>query len=159
MRSGKPIQKQRGFGYMMVLFAIAALGLVLAGAGQVWQVTQQREREAELLFIGSQFRLALESYQRMSPETAPRQPRSLEELLEDKRFVTTQRHLRKLYRDPMSGKPEWGLVKVADRIVGVHSLSTAQPIKTFFNAADAEFASASSYAQWVFLPKAGGAKP
>ena len=163
MRSGsarrRPVghtrQAQRGFGYMLMLFALAALGLVLAGAGEVWQVTQQREREAELLFIGNQFRLALTSYQRASPEAAPTQPRSLEELVEDKRFVVTQHHLRKLFRDPMSGKPEWGLVKVGDRIVGVHSLSIAQPLKTYFGDDDADFGNANRYEQWVFSPEAG----
>lgn len=157
MRSGDPHYKtrldQRGFGYMMVLFALAAMGMLLAGAGQVWQTLQQREREAELLFIGNQFRLALTSYQRASPPSAPQQPRTLEELLEDSRSVTVLRHLRKLYRDPMSGKPEWGLLKVGDRIVGVHSLSTSGPLKTSFATNEADFANATRYDQWLFGPK------
>ncbi len=156
MRSGRPPnaarRAQRGFGYMLVLFALAALGLLLAGAGQVWQTHQQREREAELLFIGNQFRLALASYQRATPPAAPQLPRTLEELLEDKRSVTTLRHLRQLYRDPMNGTPEWGLLKVGDRIVGVHSLSAAKPLKTSFAAHDADLANATRYDQWVFGP-------
>ena len=142
---------QRGFGYMMVLFSLAALGLMLAGAGQVWQVTQQREREAELLFIGNQFRQALASYQRASPPDAPRQPRALEELVQDRRNPVPQHHLRKLYADPMTGTTDWGLVKVADRIVGVHSLSRGHPLKTFFAQGEGDLAHASAYDQWVFL--------
>ncbi|PZO12632.1 MAG: hypothetical protein DCF26_18575 [Burkholderiales bacterium] len=57
-RVGAP-GRQRGFGYLMVLFAIAAMGITLAGAGEVWRTAALREKEAQLLFVGHQFRLAL----------------------------------------------------------------------------------------------------
>jgi type II secretory pathway pseudopilin PulG len=153
MRNGDASRSgQRGFGYLLVLFALAAMGLLLAGTGEVWHTAQLRENEAELLFIGNQFRLALASYQKVTPEAAPQNPLQLEELLEDRRFVVPRRHLRKLYRDPMTGKAQWGLVKASGRIIGVHSLSDGRPLKSFFSESNAIFEGAVRYDQWVFSP-------
>jgi hypothetical protein len=58
-------------------------------------------------------------------------PPTLEALLEDRRFPVPQRHLRRLYIDPMTGNSRWGLVKLPDgRITGVYSLSTGVPMRT-----------------------------
>lgn len=155
MRSGdlpcRSAGGQRGFGYLLVLFALASMGLLLAGAGEVWHTTAQREKEADLLFIGHQFRQALVSYHAQSPEAARQYPSRLEDLLEDGRFPVARRHLRKLYRDPMTGSTEWGLVRAAGRIVGVHSLSEGTPLKAAFDERDAALAGASRYDQWVFM--------
>lgn len=145
MRNG-----ERGFGYLLTLFALAALGFLLAGAGQVWHTAAQREKEAELLFVGNQFRQALASYHERTPGAAKQYPEKLEDLLEDKRFPAPRRHLRKLYRDPMTGSAEWGLVKSGGRIVGVHSLSAGKPVRTNFSGLYAPFAGAERYDQWVF---------
>lgn len=143
-------RRQRGMGYLLVLFAMAAIGIGLAGTGEVWRTSAQRERETELLFVGQQFRLALASYRDSSPPGTPVAPQSLDELLEDPRFPNARRHLRRLWTDPMTGKAEWGLVVAGGRIVGVHSLDTREPLRTAFRARDAELAGASSYAQWIF---------
>jgi len=37
-------------------------------------------------------------------------PLSLEELLEDKRYLTVRRHLRAVYPNPFTGKPDWELI-------------------------------------------------
>ncbi|MDO9165322.1 MAG: type II secretion system protein [Rhodoferax sp.] len=150
---------QRGFGYLLVLFALAAIGLLLAGAGQVWHTSSQREKEAELLFIGNQFRQAIASYYLQAPTAARQYPVKLEDLLEDNRFPMVRRHLRQLYRDPMTGSAEWGLVKAGDRIVGVHSLSSATPLKTAFAGRDAAFSGVARYDQWVFSQDAVGSAP
>jgi type II secretory pathway pseudopilin PulG len=150
---------QRGFGYLLVLFALAAMGLMLAGAGQVWHTTAQREKEAELLFIGHQFRQAIGTYYALTPDAAKQYPAKLEDLLEDKRFPTPQRHLRQLYRDPMTGRAEWGLVKAGDRIMGVYSLSSGKPLKTAFHERNAAFADALRYDQWVFSHDGAGGTP
>ncbi|OQW86639.1 MAG: hypothetical protein BWK72_16255 [Rhodoferax ferrireducens] len=156
MRSGSrclpPPGRQRGFGYMLVLFALAAMGLTLAGAGQVWHTTAQRDKELELLFIGNQFRQAIGAYYTLTPGEVKQYPATLQELLEDKRFPYPRRHLRQLYRDPMTGSTQWGLVKVGDRIMGVHSLSEAPAFKTDFQGRDAAFAGTTHYGQWVFGP-------
>ncbi len=147
--------RQRGFGYLMVLFALAAMGLTLAGAGEVWHTAARRDKEAELLFVGQQFRLALASYRDRSPVGSPTAPATLEELLQDRRFPMPVRHLRRVWRDPLTNDTAWALVKAGDRIVGIHSRSTAEPVRTAFESRDAAFAGKASYNQWVF--EAGGA--
>lgn len=120
---------QRGFGYLLLLFALALSGLMLAGLGQTWTRTAQRERETELLFIGLEFSEALAKYRDRTPAGQPTAPRSLDELVEDKRFPHPMRHLRRIYRDPMTRESEWGAVLVQGRIAALHSLSQDQPLR------------------------------
>lgn len=88
----------------------------------------------------------------MPPQNDPRgYPASLDELLKDERFPGIRRHLRKVFVDPMTGKAEWGLVQVSGRIVGIHSLSAAVPIKQAgFEGDEQTFTGAQSYSEWVF---------
>ncbi|MGV3499138.1 MAG: type II secretion system protein [Hydrogenophaga sp.] len=151
-------ERQRGAGYLFVLFAMAAIGIGLATTGEVWRTSAQREREAQLLFVGHQFRLALASYREASPLGMPIAPATLDELIEDRRHPAPRRHLRRLWRDPMTGSTDWGLVVVGGRIVGVYSRDTREPLRTAFAPRDAEFAGLASYSQWVFLA-AEAAKP
>jgi type II secretory pathway pseudopilin PulG len=153
MSAGKALgraRRQRGAGYLVVLFALAAMGLTLAGAGQVWATAAQREREAQLLFVGHQFRLALASYRDATPVGQPDAPLTLQELVEDRRFPVPRRHLRRLWRDPFTNRADWALVKVGDRIHGVHSRVDREPVRTAFDARDAALVGKNSYAQWVF---------
>ena len=48
--------RQRGFTYLTVLFVVAILAGGLALVGEVWHTRRAREKEAELLFIGNQYR-------------------------------------------------------------------------------------------------------
>lgn len=120
---------QRGFGYLLLLIALALSGAMLAGLGHTWTQATQREREAELLFIGREFSEALASYRDWTPAGQPAAPGSLDELLEDKRFPYPVRHVRRLYRDPMTRETGWGTVLAQGRIVAVHSLSQGQPLR------------------------------
>ena len=64
------------------------------------------------------------------------------------------RHLRRLYRDPMSGETDWGLVEAPGGagVMGVHSRSEDAPIKSGnFSAQNAEFEKATKYADWKFV--------
>ncbi len=147
----RPASRQRGFSYLALLFAVAVMGLLLAAASELWHTTAQRERERELLFIGKQYREAIGRYYLRSPG-ARQYPQSLDDLIDDRRFPQTVRHLRKRYRDPISGKDEWGLVVEQGRIIGIHSQSTQTPLKRAnFAKADAEFADRASYAEWQFI--------
>lgn len=135
---------------LALLLALAIGAIAAMAAVDVWAVTRQREREAELLFAGGEYRTAIRRY---FYATSPRvYPASFDELLEDKRFPIPIRHLRKLYRDPITGNTEWGAVRVADRITGVFSLSEAQPIKQEgFEPINSQFAGKASYRDWQFV--------
>ncbi len=147
----------------------------MAGTGQVWQAKSQREKEAELLYIGEEFRKAITSYY----NTGPKQyPESLEDLLQDKRTPAIKRHLRKIYTDPITNAAEWGIVEesspgnssapnsttasssslisssINKRIIGVYSLSEKKPIKKDkFPEHFAKFSEALTYQDWKFSYK------
>jgi type II secretory pathway pseudopilin PulG len=143
---------QRGFTYLGLMILIVAIGISLAAAGTVWQTEVQREKEKELLFVGDQFRQAIGSYYESTPGETKQYPPSLENLLHDPRFPEMRRHLRKLFRDPITGGKEWGLVRQQGRITGVYSLSQQHPLKKAgFPPAFTAFASAENYAGWQFL--------
>ena len=153
--------RQGGFTYIALLLLVAIMGVWLAATANVWHLRQQRDKEQELIFIGHQFRTAIERYAASSAGGARRLPLRLEDLLLDERSLEKRRHLRRVYTDPMTGSTEWGLVRQADgQIVGVHSLSTDTPLKTAgFEAKDSGFSDKTSYADWVFLAAVATAAP
>lgn len=146
------MRAQCGFGFVWTLLAVAALGIGLAAIGQLWSTQAQREREAELLFVGREFRAALTSYYVNSKVGTPAYPARLTDLLEDRRGPVLRRHLRKIYVDPITGREDWGLLRTPDgRILGVHSRSGAAPIKTGnFGPGESQFEKAETYADWRF---------
>ena len=144
------MKSNRGFTYLTVLFIVAVITAGLALVGEVWETAAKREKEAELLFIGNEYRKAITRYYLAGKN---QYPRSLEDLLKDPRQPGTVRYLRRAYVDPVTAKPEWGIVKAPDGgIAGVHSLSDQKPLKTGnFRVRDAGFESAATYADWKFV--------
>lgn len=144
---------QKGFTYIFVLIAVAILGLMLAGVGEVWHVAQQREKERELLFIGNQFRQAIALYYERSNSPVKQYPKSLDDLLADKRFADSPPYLRKIFYDPMTHQKEWGVINSQDgRIMGIHSLSDDQSLKIWgFSATDEKFSGKQKYSEWAFV--------
>jgi type II secretory pathway pseudopilin PulG len=142
-----------GFTYIGLLILVAIMGAGLAGTGVVFHQQAQREKEKELLFVGDQFRRAISQYYELSPGGDKRFPQSLEELLLDRRYPATQRYLRRVYLDPMTSRPEWGLVRgPGNGIIGVHSLSGARALKTAgFPERYADFEGKESVAEWKFV--------
>lgn len=149
-----------GFTYLGLMLAIAVSSAALAAGAEVWHTAVKRERERELLFVGDQFRRAIGLYYRAAPGSEKKYPLSLEDLLKDPRQLSTQRYLRRLYRDPVSGKAEWGLIQAPEGgIMGVHSLSDEAPLKTAdFAEADESLEGKTQYSQWAFVyrPKPTG---
>lgn len=149
---------QRGFTYLTILFVVALLGAGLALAGEVWHTAAQREKEAELIFVGREYRKAIERYYLAGQRVYPR---NLDDLLKDPRRADTQRYLRKRYPDPITGKAEWGVIKAPDGgIMGVHSLSADAPLKVAnFRVSEKGFDNREKYSDWqfVYLPQQQGA--
>ncbi|HEY3299296.1 MAG TPA: type II secretion system protein [Methylophilaceae bacterium] len=148
--------KQAGFTYLLVLGFVFALLLSLTIASENIATTIQREREAELLFVGQQYRNAIASYYQKSPNGIKQLPLKLEDLLEDKRSLSVQHHLRKLYRDPITETDEWGLLRDGQgQISGVYSLSQDAPMMTQEDTRFALDASADgdakTYSSWKFV--------
>ena len=149
----RPSRASAGFTYIALLIYIAIMGAALAAAGELWHMAVQREKERELLFVGDQFRRAINQYARHAQAGSARFPMSLEDMLKDPRYPDTRRYLRRIYRDPMTDSAEWGLVKGPNgEIFGVHSLSQDEPVKKRnFSLADAAFEDKMMYSDWVFM--------
>jgi hypothetical protein len=141
-----------GFAYLWTLMLVAFLGVGLVIMSEIYSTSLQREKEAELLFIGRQFRDAIGRYYEASGGGANHQyPLKLEDLLKDPRFPNPQRYLRHVYVDPMTGKAEWGMLMQQGRIVGIYSMSEKKPIKQGnFDVGEVSFADKESYSDWEF---------
>jgi type II secretory pathway pseudopilin PulG len=130
--------------------AIVILGILLSTAGRVWSFSEQRDKEAQLLWVGHAYRDAIASYYVHGGQF----PQSLEQLLQDDRSPVPLRHLRQLYPDPMTGAADWTLISdpMSQRIMGVASSSKATPIKRKgFELIDLGFADTDCYCAWQFV--------
>jgi type II secretory pathway pseudopilin PulG len=145
----KSRRRSAGFTYLTALFMVAIMAAGLGVVGQMWETDSMREREAELLYVGNQYRLAIQRY---VTSGAGLYPRTLQDLIKDPRSLSTRRHIRRLYPDPITGSAEWVIVKAPDGgIMGVHSRSEDAPLKVAnFRLRDQDFARATKYSEWVF---------
>jgi type II secretory pathway pseudopilin PulG len=152
MRSGRRARRPQGFTYVALLIAVATVGGGAAATAELWSQSERREKERELLFVGAQFREAVRRYYEASPGVAKSYPQHLDDLLADKRFPEPRRHLRRMYRDPTTGKAEWAVVESPQGgIMGVHSVSEAAPLKRGdFSGDDAALVGATRYSEWRF---------
>lgn len=154
MRPGEGRQAgARGYTYLGVLLLVLVTSAGAAALGPLWSAAAQRERERELLAVGDEFRRAIGSYRALAVNGRREYPRTLEDLLRDPRVPGVRRHLRRIYADPATGVPEWGLITAPEGgIMGVHSLSQRAPRqRAGFPEADAEFARAERLADWHFV--------
>lgn len=152
--------KERGVVLLGVLVLLAVLAALGAEVGMRWADERQRDDEEELLFVGEQYRAAIESYWRSSPGGVRQFPTRLEDLLADNRFPVPKRHLRKLYRDPVAPDRPWAEIRLGSAIVGVRSQSDAEPFRrSGFTLRQSRFAEAQRHADWQFtaVNGAGGA--
>lgn len=105
---------QSGFTYLWILFAIAMLGVSLVVSSQLWVASAQRQKIEQINWIAEQFKQAIGSYYESSPGSVKLYPQTPEILLQDERFITTKRHLRKIYVNPFSGLPTWDWIRGVD---------------------------------------------
>ncbi len=149
-----------GFTYIGLLVAVAIIGIVLAAAGTLWSIAAQREKEADLLFIGHQFRAAISRYYAVN---GFRYPRELADLVSDEGSAVPRHFIRQVYRDPMTGEADWQIIRAADGgVMGIASRSNAKAIKRAnFTQLDAGFKDMESYSDWQFTyePRRGHPRP
>jgi type II secretory pathway pseudopilin PulG len=152
------VKRQRGFTYLAVLFGVAILASSLGVIGEMWDTSAKREKEAELLFVGHQYRVAIQRYYLSGPQR--QYPPSLEVLLKDPRLPGTVRYLRRIYLDPVTGEAMMPIPGPQGGIVGVRSASEVKPLKVAgFKVRDAAFEGKQKYSEWqfVFSPAPGAA--
>ncbi|KMT56120.1 type II secretion system protein [Pseudomonas fildesensis] len=155
MRIGK--QRQRGSVFMGMLVTVAVVAVMLMEVGTLWSSVLQRERELELLARGNEIRRAIGLYYKAGNTF----PKSLEDLVLDRRQPTVKRYLRRVYRDPLTGSTEWGVVAgPGETIMGVFSQAKGTPFKHGnFSANNHSFTGQGSYQGWVFLYGPGQSNP
>lgn len=153
MRNGNLRARQGGVTYLAVLFFVAVSGAMLAATAIIWSHERQRQKEEELIWIGNQFRQAIALYYYRTPGTSKRYPEKLDDLLEDRRYLTTQRYLRRIYRDPMTGAAAWGVIAApGGGVMGVHSLSASAPVRrTNYPRSANPLEQVTSYKNWAFI--------
>jgi len=157
MRTGSRTRPQGGFTYIGLLLFVAITGAALAALGQAWTTAVQREKERELEFRGQEIANAIQSYRLASPAQEgqpPRYPRSLDELLVDARGIKPRHHLRRLYADPLTGKPDWVLIPDPANPLAFHGLrsSSDRPLMRRIRPDGTPLLKASD---WVFLAQDG----
>lgn len=155
----KPRADQQGLALLAVLLLAAVVGVATLKVTEVWTTLLQREREAELLAVGTEMRAAIASYLRNTPSGPPTLPTSLDDLLQDPRYPTPVRHLRRVYADPFTGQPDWVLLRLGPGIVGLHSRADAVPLKrSGFAPWASSFATARWVSDWRFAVDTSGAR-
>lgn len=151
------VSPRRGAVLLGFLVLLAGSGWTLAEWSQSAAHARQRQDEAELLWVGQQYKQALESYYNGTPRGVKVLPATLEELLEDRRFPQPVRHLRRLYRDPMSADGQWVVIRRGPQVIGVRSASERRPFRrSDFEPGLEHFDQAVTYAEWTFTAALGG---
>ena len=102
------------------------------------------------MFIGKQFSQAINSYAQ-SGGGVKQYPISLNDLILDQRLQLKKRHLRRIFRDPMTNTYDWGVVREKGRIIGVFTHSTDTPLTQVFEPELENFKLSKTYSAWIFM--------
>jgi type II secretory pathway pseudopilin PulG len=154
---------------VLLLIAVAVIGLLSATAVSIGAAAERRSAEQQLLAIGAEFQAALQSYAGIAPNattTSAQGPRTLEDLVKDPRVPGIRRHLRRIYEDPLTRQANWGTITNArGEIVAIYSRADGRPLKqSNFTPGFERLEDADTYQAWVFgtvvpLRKPGASKP
>ena len=148
------MRRQQGFTYLGLIILVAVIGMVGAACLKSGALLQRAAAEEELLEIGAQFSAALKSYAAATPAGQLQQPKTLQDLLRDPRSSAVRRHLRKIFVDPVTGKAEWGVMYLGDKVgvIGVYSLSQSKPLKIAnFDARFTNLDNKKKISDWKFM--------
>lgn len=100
--------RQAGFSLVTVIAGLSIMLIFLAAMTPGWKYVLTNDREEELLFRGISIARAIEHFQKKNGNALPP---SLEALVQGK-------HLRKLYKDPMTKTGRWRMVRQGETTVG-----------------------------------------
>ncbi|MBT2336231.1 type II secretion system protein [Variovorax paradoxus] len=135
-----------------MLLVVFLLSLGLGKAVEVYANSVQRQREEELVHVGSLYREAIQDYYLSAPNGQHRYPDRLEDLLKDSRHLVTRRYLRRLYPDPMTAGAFTPIFAPQGGVWGVTSTSMAQPIRAHIPRGVTQTASDDiRYRDWRFV--------
>jgi type II secretory pathway pseudopilin PulG len=146
---------ERGFSFVVVLLLLAVMSAGSVAMASIWSAELRRERERELLHIGSLYARAIKAYHDAAPGGVKQYPSSLDDLLLDQRYVGTVRYIRKLYTDPTQPGTPLDLVIGPDQTVqGVVSTNPEAPLRQ--QPLDLGFTTlpkAQRYSEWRFVAR------
>jgi len=149
-RARQASQRRGGFAYLGLLWMLAVTAAGLAIVGESWTQAARRERERELIFRGEQIRTAIDRYRRAIP-TRSEWPKSLDELVEDRRESEVRHHLRRRFEDPFGPADGWAEIRdPAGGLIGVRSRSNLPPLSRWPRDAGHEGA-ARRLSDWRFV--------
>lgn len=139
---------EAGYTYISVLVMVVGVALAAQSTWIPASTTSKRASEDELIFRGTAYAQAIESYWRADPEN-PSFPSTLEDLLIDPRDGVT-RHIRRLY-EPVFSR-DWTIVQAEEGgIKGVSPGARIQPLKTAnFPAEMIANTESQVYSDWIF---------
>ena len=147
--AGMVKSRQHGFTYLIALMVVATTGIAATVSYTSYKINAAKQMEAELLFRGLAYYKAIESfYYAKEPK---KYPRRMDDLLKDPRYLTTHRHIRRLYL--VANGDEWKIIYDAKGgIIGVYWDNAEKPIKRAnFNKVFQHFENAKSYSDWKFI--------
>jgi type II secretory pathway pseudopilin PulG len=146
-----PLKSSAGFTYIAALTIVMIMGIMMGVAGQSWKMIMDREREEELLWVGTQYRDAMLRWRNFRHGGGAMPLGDLKHLTQDPRSLQNVKHLRRLYPDPITGK-EWRVIKDPQKgILGIASSSEKEPIKQANFPADfTQFEGKKKYSEWEF---------
>jgi type II secretory pathway pseudopilin PulG len=98
---------ERGVALIALMVAVAITLIGMTVMMPTWRYVMKDEREEELLFRGTQIAEAIAAYQKGNGGAAPV---TLEQLVK----ARPRRYLRKLYKDPMTPKGEWRILRAGE---------------------------------------------
>ncbi len=144
---------EKGFTYPAALLLIVVVSSSLMVVQKQWSTIVKRDNEKELFFRAEQIIRGIESFYINTPGGPSQYPRNLNVLLKDNRYSALKRHLRKIYKDPMTKEGDWGIVYDGQgKIKGVYSKSQNKPLKTGgFSKSYKSFENKTRYSEWKFV--------
>lgn len=147
---GKAPKGSRGFSLPVVLILTVAASYGASRLELNAYYVAQREREEELLYRGAAYVKAIKSFYAAETDAAKRRlPGNLDELVKDPR-VQHRRHIRAMYKDPITGQ-DFKVLKRPEGISGVSSSSSAAPLRRVDLGEDLGLTEgAKSYSEWIF---------